>query len=348
MIRPFSFLGIVLGLLASPHPLHAEPLRLSTQAFGVTAEVEVRDLPRAEAEAAIHAALAEIYTISRLVDPAGGDLPGSVAQLNATVEIFSVDPRISGLLLGSLGYCLWSNGAHGPLAGSVYGLWKGIGADKMPHPIDLREALETADCNRLTVRGTPSPAASGAAQGSREGQALEFQIQEGSQVLVLGSAPGFAADQAIEVLRGHGATNALVEIGNVVHGIGPGPDGAGWLLSLPSPKGESEPLDEVWLRDMSAAVVVDRPIYGAVPLLDQRTGVPARGVVLVAAVSENAFDAQTLATTLFVTGMRDGLRRLGALDPRPSVYWLLGDGESEQPLSSTYRWSDLPRLKRSR
>ncbi len=89
------------------------------------------------------------------------------------------------------------------------------------------------------------------------------------------------------------------------------------------------------------------PIRGEAhgPLLDQRTGVPARGVVTVVAVTDLAVDAEPLVHALFLLGHREGLMRLGSLSPRPSVYWLLGQGV-EQPLEATYRWSELERIWR--
>lgn len=315
----------------------AEPVRMSAAVFGAQAEVEVRDLPRAAAEEAIRAALAEIYTIDRLTTEGSG-LAGSIGDLNAaTGPLRGLDPRLATLLLDSLRYCLWSSGSHGPLGGAVYELWAETEGGT-PHPLDLRQAVASAECGRLAVNGN----------GERPAE-LTFERGEESRVLLLQAARGFAIDRAVEMLAEHGASNAWVEIGPVVRATGPGPDGYGWLLSLPPAPGEKSPLDEVWLRDKAAAVVDNRPIYrGSVPLIDQRTGVPARGVLMVAVAAAQAFDAEVLAASLYTIGMRDGLRRLGALAPRPAVYWLLGRDDVGQPLESTYRWSDLPRLKRRR
>ena len=325
---------LLLGLLAQS-PALAEPVRLSAPVFETVAEIEIRNLPREEAEVAIRAALGEIWALDQLI-LAEPTVAGGLAGIG-TGGGEGLDPRLSGLLLGGLRYCFWSNGAHGPLGGAVYDLWAAAGANGTPHPIDLREAVADADCSRLGVKG----------DGNRP-ETLRFELGEGTRPLPIGSARGYAVDRAVAILEEHGATNAWVEIGPVVRALGSGPEGQGWLYALPRAPGEREPLDEVWLRDMAVAVVDDQPIYGdVVPWIDLRTGVPGRGVLMVAVAANAAFDAEVLAATLYVTGMREGLRRLGSLDPRPSVYWLLGQGAG-QPLESTYRWSELPRLKRRR
>jgi thiamine biosynthesis lipoprotein ApbE len=107
-----------------------------------------------------------------------------------------------------------------------------------------------------------------------------------------------------------------------------------------------EPLDDVWLRDGSLAVVSthrNRFRFGSVtypPFVDQRTGAPASGTVGVMVASQLAVDAQAIGTAMVVLGNREGQLRLGGVLPSPSVLWLLGDGSGE-PLIATYRWSEL-------
>ena len=157
-----------------------------------------------------------------------------------------------------------------------------------------------------------------------------------SSFTTLGVAKGFAIDKAIETLMRRGVTNAFVEIGHVVRGIGGGPDGNGWLVAIPGHRKTRNPLDQFWLVNQSLAVVKKDQTRR----LDHRKGVPSLGVVQVAAVSELAVDTEVLAHTLFVTGSPEGLRLLGYLNPRPSVFWLLGNGVGT-PLESQYYWSEL-------
>ncbi len=312
----------------------AEPVRLSAAAFGIEAEIEVRDLPREQAVAAARDALREIFEISRLSDPAG-DLPGGIGALNAAGgQPLVLETRIGELLRRGLQYCLWTNGAHGPLGGEIYRLWNGS-AERLPEPSELRDAVVGAACNRMALAAGET--------------GISAQIAEGSRVAALGMERGFAIDRAAELLRAAGVENAWLEIGGVWRAMGSGPEGRGWLAILPPAPGERRPSDQVWLRDQSLAIAARVPVGGEpeIRFIDQRTGVPPRGVILVAAVTEEAVDAEALAATLYVTGLREGHLRLGGLTPRPSVYWLLGQGKGE-PLESTYQWSALERVRRRR
>ncbi len=326
---PIAFFWLAAG---PAHPqAEPEPVRLASSAFGISAQVEVRGLPRAAAEAAARAALHEIYEVSRLTDPAA-DLPGGVGALNlrAGRGPQAMDPRVAELLLRGLRFCLWSSGAHGPLGGELYQLWGEQEAAGLPQPTDLRWAVARADCGRLVLDFATPPTA---------------VLAQDSRVSTVGMARGFAADRAAEVLKQHGVDNAWVEIGRVIRAVGKGPGGDGWFLELPPAPGEDKPVDQIFLQDQSLAIAGAEPPPGEARALwiDQRTGVPARGVVMVIAVADIAVDAEALSAVLFIGGLWEGQRRLGALEPRPSVYWLLGEGDGT-PLQSTYRWSELKRV----
>lgn len=309
-----------------------EPVRLTSEVLGEEAAIEVRNLPGDEARTAIRGALLEMFEVGVLLDP---DAPadGGLGALNraAGVEARELDPRVFELLVRSLQYCFWSHGAHGPLGGSVYRLWRQ--KDEMGRsvePLDLREAVATAQCSQLTLQPGEPPMGS---------------LGAGSGLLAFGMARGFLVDLAVAHLEERGATNLVVELGTVVRAVGPGPTGSGWAVAIPGTREVRHPLDQIWLRDQSL-VVIRRPAPGtgvAIPI-DQRTGVPARGVVQVAAVSRLAVDTEAMSTALFVLGLTEGQRHLGSLDPRPSVFWLLGSSGGV-PLESTYRWSELARIR---
>lgn len=320
-----------------PEPMPAEPTRLATNAFGAEVEVEVRDLPAVAAKAAIRAALAEIHALAQLSDPDGSE-PGGVGALNraAAKGPQAVDPRAHELMLRSLQFCIWSDGAYGPLGGGIYELWSDLRAqDLRPSSGDLRRVVGRAECARLMLRTDPSQPGVAATGHTAE-------LAEGSRVDLRGMARGFAVDRANTILQQAGSFNSWVEIGNVRSARGDGPDGRGWLVTLPPVPGGDEPLDRVWLRDQALALIHIDPQAQAA-LIDQRSGVPAQGVVSVVAVTDLAVDAQPLVSALFVLGHREGHMRLGKLEPRPSVYWLLGQGIGT-PLEATYHWSDLDRV----
>jgi thiamine biosynthesis lipoprotein len=320
---------------ASPgSPVH--PLRATGAAFGGNLEVEIRDLPRVAAEAAIQAVFAEAGEVERMTDPGRAD--GELAALNATAGRGPrrVDPRLYAALARALDYCIWSEGKEGPLGGNLHRLWgrdRGAPLAAPPLPEQLNDAVAAADCERLTLDRARQTAA----------------LAAGSALDLVDFSTGMAVDRAVEVLRQHGSANASVQIQAVRRGIGPGRDGRGWMIDLPMMGGLREPLGRIFLRDQSLAIATfdDRPLSVAgQPLhhfINQRTGQPADASVFATlAVTELATDAQALAATLTITGSQEGEMLTGSIRPRPSLLWLMGTGTGV-PLLVEYRWTEVPK-----
>lgn len=295
-------LSLLLALFLAAPP--AAPS--ASQAFGKPVEIEVQGLPKETAQAVIQKALAEIAEVERLT---GGGL--SALNVMAGKGPQPLDPRLLTILTRARDFCVWSEGAHGPLGRDLYALW--IDPSEPPTPEQAGQAVDLARCDRLVLDPKNGTAA----------------LAEGSGLDLRGFAEGHAVDRAVEVLKKEGAANAFVRIGPVQRGIGAGPAGKGWPVEVP-------PLDRIYLRDRSLGVVSEA-LY-----LNQRTGRRAQGVLAVAAVTDLAVDAQGLAATLFITGPREGQLRLGSLRPRPSASWFLGSGVGE-PLRVDYRWSEVTR-----
>jgi len=321
---------------ASPgSPVH--PLRATgAAAFGGALEVEIRDLPREAADAAIQAAVAEAGEMERLTDPSRPE--GELAALNAAAGKGPrrVDPRLYAALARALDYCQWSEGKEGPLAGNLHRLWgrdSGAPLAAPPSPAELDRAVDTADCQRLTL-------------DSRKQTAT---LAAGSALDLADFSTGMAIDGAIEVLRRHGSANACVQINKIRRGIGPGRDGRGWMVDLPAIGGLREPLGRIFLRDQSLAIATfdDRPLSIAGQpyhhFINQRTGQPAEeGIFATLAITELAADAQALAATMTITGSQEGEMLTGSIRPRPSLLWLMGTGTGV-PLMVEYRWTEVPK-----
>lgn len=325
---------LALALAPTLVPLDAEPLKLSAAAFDGRVAIEVRNLPEAKAETAIRDAIARVVEVERLTTPsAGSGATTGIAHLNGTAGRGPqpVDPLLFGLLRRAVEFCTWSRGAHGPLGGRLYDLW-GLHrpVEAPPDPQQLREAVASAACTDLTLHPSTGTA----------------ELAAGSRIDLWGFAAGYAVDQAVALLRQRGATNGFVELGDVRRGFGEGPDGSGWKVVLPVFPGTHRSQGEIWLRDRTLAIArrrgrsLDVGGQHRAPFLDQRRGEPAEGVTAVLVVTKLGVDAQGLATTLFVTGNREGRFRLGLLRPAPSVLWLLGNGNGP-PVVTDYHWSDI-------
>jgi FAD:protein FMN transferase len=329
----FAALLLVAPALPAAPPPSPPPGPLTATAFGAPVVIEVRDLPAERAEPAMQAALTEIQEIEALTSPADGGATGLPALNAAGAGAHTVDPRLVELLARAQAFCIWSQGAHGPLGGRLYRLWglrEPVAA--LPSTKDLVQAAAGADCSGLHV----------------DLKALTVEVPAAARLDLYGFATGFAVDRAVGVLKESGAGDGRVAIGGVQRAFGPGPDGDGWRVDLPDPPGLVRPLTPIRLKDEALAVA----LAGANPLaiagehfspyLDQRTGRPATGVAATAAVTELALDAQALAVSMFITGSREGSLRLGTLRPTPSVLWLLGSGSGNAaPILTDFHWSQV-------
>lgn len=310
-------------LLGAPAGPAAQAVRSTAPAFGATAEVEVRGLPEEPARRAAARALAEMAEIERLTSSERPD--GGLTSLNAAAGRGpqAVEPRLRTVLTRALDFCVWSEGAHGPLGRGLYQAW-GF-RSPVPEPPDLERiesAVALAACERLHLDAARGTAA----------------IDEGSGLDLQGFAEGFAVDRAVEVLREQGVANGLVRLGRTWRGFGEGPAGKGWPVMLPAVPGLGGSAGRVFLRDSSLSIALPAER----PSLNHRTGKPVQGVAATAASTLSALDAQALAAILTVAGPREGQLRLGSLQPRPSVIWFMGTGEGH-PLQVEYRWSQVPK-----
>lgn len=321
-------LGLLLLLQVveiQPSSQEVRPVRVAAIAFGQPAEIEVRDLSREAARAAIQSAFDEIAEIERLTQP-------EALNAGAGQGPQAVDARLMPLLVRAQEFCFWSEGAHGPQGRDLYEAWglRGAGPAASPDPERLERAKVAARCD--TLRLNPS-------KGTAE-------LATGARLDLGGFAEGHAVDRAIEVLRQKGVGNGFAQIGAVQRAFGGGADGRGWKVMLPTFPGMNRAAGLFLLRDRATAVlsIEDEPLKIAdqalLPYLNQRTGLPAQGVAGVAAVTDLAVDAQALAIAMAVSGPREGQLRLGSLRPSPSVLWFLGNGTGA-PLQVDHRWGEI-------
>jgi thiamine biosynthesis lipoprotein ApbE len=320
-------------LLGAPAPIvqtpPSVPLRMTSTAFGQPMAIEVRDLPEAEAREAIQQAFSETAEVERLASDGLAALNAAAGQAPQ-----AVDRRLFDALSRAQSFCVWSDGAHGPLGRDLYAAWGLRSASpgaEAPSAERVTQGAEVTSCDRLTLDPQSGTAA----------------LAAGSGLDLVGFAEGAAVDRAVEILRQRKAGNGFVRIGAVQRGFGPGPAGKGWPVALPQVPGLQEPPAELYLRDLSLAVAsqLDHPLQGSESSwLVQRTGKPARGVVMTVAVTDLAVDAQGLAITMLINGAREGQLRLGSLIPKPSVLWFVGSGTGP-PLVVGYRWSEVTRRR---
>jgi thiamine biosynthesis lipoprotein len=118
---------------------------------------------------------------------------------------------------------------------------------------------------------------------------------------------GYAVDAAIEILRGHGITSALLHGGtSSIHALGAPPDETAWRIAWQSPAGVPRTFD---LRDSALSVSAAHGktfesqgrVYGHV--MDPRSGAPSTAARAVAVWGSASLECDALSTALLVLGV---------------------------------------------
>ena len=170
----------------------------------------------------------------------------------------------------------------------------------------------------------------------------------------LGSiAKGYAVDQVAALIRSHGITDFLVEIGGEVFASGQRQDAEKWRVGINLPLKDA-PYDSVYrvvaLRDRAIATsgdyrdyfVIDGKHYSHV--FDPRTGRPvAHGVMSVSVLADSCAFADGLATAAMVLGPARALELVNGLDGVECLIIYRGEnGALAESYSTGFRLAHAP------
>ena len=149
-----------------------------------------------------------------------------------------------------------------------------------------------------------------------------------------GIAKGYAADQAIKVLKNRGITRALVNAGGDITVSQAPPGKQGWHIAILGLNGKSKD-HKVWLVNASVATSGDKFQFvqiGGVRyshLLDPVSGLGLNGRRSVSVVAKNGMAADALATAVSVMGAKLGQAMINQHYPDAEIYVLnkVGHGQ---------------------
>ncbi len=203
-----------------------------------------------------------------------------------------------------------SDGAFDVTIGPVTHLWRqGRLAD--------RETLARVGWRNLVVRG-------GTAYLKLAGMQLD-----------LGAiAKGFAADEALAVLRAHGVKQALVAVSGDIAAGDPPPDKEGWTVKV-EPGGR-----EVLLHNAAISTSGDSEQFidmGGVRyshIIDPKTGLGLTNHSAVTVIAKHGLDADPLATALSVLGEPRGRAMLAKYYPRATAFFTTSQADQRGSINS--------------
>jgi thiamine biosynthesis lipoprotein len=161
--------------------------------------------------------------------------------------------------------------------------------------------------------------------------------RQGVRLDLGGIAKGFAADRALQTLRGRGIQRAIVVAGGDIAIGDPPPDAKGWRIDIVPFDGVSPPVRAVTLANAGISTSGDAEQFmelGGVRyshVLDPRTGEPLTGRSAVTIVARDATTSDAMAKAVAVLGPEAGIR---LADATRGVEALMGFATPGRPV----RW----------
>ena len=306
-----------LSLLPSERPARSDtPVTWRGTLPGAIATMEIYHENRREAEQLITVACTEARRLERLFSLYLQD--SALVELNRTGILVDPAPEMSDLLLLSQRYAELSGGLFDPTVQPLWNLYADHFSQADPDPAgpssaEVKAVLARVDYRRLSV--------------DRD----RIVMPRGMALTLNGIAQGYLTDKMVELLRSHGVSHSLVDMGET-RAIGSRPDGRPWEIGVADP--------DIVGRTETILPIVDRAVatsgaYGFQfdprgrfnHLFDPRTGRCASRYRSVTTVSRNATTADAL-TKPFSLMPEEQIRSLLPFVDIERVHLIDADGRS--------------------
>lgn len=222
-----------------------------------------------------------------------------------------------------------TGGAFDVTVGPVSRLWRRARrTGELPDPARLTRARELVDYRCLRL----------------DPETRTASLEKRGMLLDLGGiAKGFAAHEALAVIRNRGIHVALVAAGGDIAVSGPPPGKSGWKVGIATPTSTRGPLQSVMISDSAVSTSGDLEQHVEIAgiryshILDPRSGVPITGRSSVTVLAPTSTLADALATAVSVLGPESGL---GLIDSIPGASAMIARVEDD--VVREYRSSRWP------
>jgi thiamine biosynthesis lipoprotein len=246
-----------------------------------------------------------------------------------------VSRELFDVLLKSQKVARLSGGAFDVTSGPIVRLWRRARrTGELPDGERLKRAIELSGYDKLHL----------------DVRARTVRLDRAGMLLDLGGiAKGYAADQAMSVLKRHGIRRALVAAGGDIVVSDPPPAARGWIIAVASlESSEDLPARSILLSNAAVSTSGDAEQYvkiGGVRyshIVDPRTGMGLVGQSSATVVARDGATADSLATALSVLGPLSGLRLIDRA--RGAAAFAQKYSEGGVLAFESKRWKEIPRL----
>lgn len=257
------------------------------------------------AQAAVEAALMRAREIHNITNVFSENSEVSVINSAKVGERVKISQDIAKILKTAKTVEEASNGAFDISIAPVVSLWDFGGEGRVPTEQEIAEALELSGGEKIIV-------------DFNDGMVVKTDSM--ARIDLGGVAKGYAADEAVKVLRQYGVKGAIVDFGGNIlcFGENPNSDDGLWRVGVQKPFAPLGEVDEENIIEVSDAAVVTSGTYQRYfeingekyhHIIDTATGYPAnQEYSSVTVVTESGLLADCLSTACFVLGEEKGTK----------------------------------------
>ncbi|UCF05677.1 MAG: FAD:protein FMN transferase [bacterium] len=291
--------SLVLALLCTLHPSCSKDRPFTKESFlmGTRVLITIYGLDHNAAQRAAREAMRELHRVESVMSTWKEDSEISRLNRESKGEPYHVSNDLFTLVDSSLYYSKITSGAFDITARPLVRLWGFQGGEeKLPTDEEIVETRAVVGYTKITL----------------DRAASTITLPVGMSLDLAGIAKGYGVDRAADVLKAHGASSALVNLGGNIYAIGSPPGKEAWTIGIRDPKGTTDVVGTLQISDEAVATsgnyenfrIIEGTAYGHI--IDPRTGWPVDDVLSVTAVAPTALASDALSTGLFVLGPEDG------------------------------------------
>jgi len=275
-----------------------------------------------DADQAITTAVEEITRIERLISSWDDQSSTSAVNRMAGLQAVPVDSELMGLIERAQRLSILTNGAFDITYASMDRIWKFDGSvTVLPSKEEIKSSISKVGFNKIVLD---------------KDNGTVFLKEKGMKIGFGAIGKGYAADQAMKLLKSMGIQAGIINASGDLNAWGKQPDGSDWNIAITNPLNKTKAFGVLPISNRSMAtsgnyekfLTIEGKRYAHI--IDPRTGYPTSGIVSVSIFAHKAELADALATSVFVMGIETGLNLINQI---PDVECIIVD-ESGQLFTS--------------
>jgi thiamine biosynthesis lipoprotein len=268
--------------------------------FKVTVYSDDKDLALRAIKAA-YARMEETAAIASIFDP-----NAEAYKLNEKGYFDHPSPDLVALIRLSIEYNKITGGAFDITVQPLLDLWGNMDLKLWEKPKEVQQAMVN---ERMPLIGSDKI--------NITQDRISFKVP-GMKITLGGIAKGYAADEALKIIDSMGIKHALVAAGGNIGALGTKINAEPWKIALVNPDNTNDSLATFQFSGMSISTSGNyerffSPDKKVNHIMDPRTGFSVSDVISVTIIAEDGTQADALSTSVFVLGVKDGMKLVESL-----------------------------------